>query len=126
MDTEIGWLQQGKNINPEELICLVSTPAHIGKEWRCIFVNGKYVSGSQYMDKGELAVAPEVPTFVIEFAEKIAANNYFLNIFDFVIDIGPEGGDRGGKVVAMGTPEEVANNPKSFTGDYLRKTLKKK
>ncbi|MES3005468.1 MAG: hypothetical protein V4664_00820, partial [Patescibacteria group bacterium] len=44
---------------------------------------------------------------------------------DHVIDIGPEGGVRGGKIVAQGTPEEVANSPKSFTGDYLRKVLKK-
>lgn len=42
---------------------------------------------------------------------------------DFIIDIGPEGGVGGGKVVAKGTPEEVANNPKSFTGKYLKKIL---
>lgn len=45
---------------------------------------------------------------------------------DYIIDIGPEGGDRGGKIVAQGTPEEVANNAKSFTGEYLKRTLKKK
>jgi excinuclease ABC subunit A len=44
---------------------------------------------------------------------------------DYVIDIGPEGGDRGGKIVAKGTPEEIANSPKSFTGEYLRKILKR-
>jgi excinuclease ABC subunit A len=43
---------------------------------------------------------------------------------DFVIDLGPEGGDKGGQVVAYGTPEEVARNPKSYTGQYLRKVLK--
>jgi excinuclease ABC subunit A len=43
---------------------------------------------------------------------------------DYVIDIGPEGGTGGGKVVAKGTPEEVANNPKSHTGKYLKKSLK--
>ncbi len=42
---------------------------------------------------------------------------------DFIIDIGPEGGIGGGRVVAKGTPEEVANNPKSFTGKYLKKVL---
>jgi excinuclease ABC subunit A len=45
---------------------------------------------------------------------------------DYIIDIGPEGGMGGGKVVAKGTPEEVANNPKSHTGKYLVKILKKK
>ncbi len=44
---------------------------------------------------------------------------------DFVIDIGPEGGQGGGQIVAKGTPEEVANNPKSYTGVYLKKALKK-
>ncbi|PCI18991.1 excinuclease ABC subunit A [Candidatus Wolfebacteria bacterium] len=44
---------------------------------------------------------------------------------DYVIDFGPEGGSGGGKIVAKGTPEEVANNPKSHTGKYLRKILKR-
>jgi excinuclease ABC subunit A len=42
---------------------------------------------------------------------------------DYIIDIGPEGGKSGGDVVAKGTPEEVANNPKSHTGTYLKKIL---
>ena len=45
---------------------------------------------------------------------------------DYIIDIGPEGGDRGGKIIARGTPESVAGNPKSYTGFYLKRTLKKK
>ena len=42
---------------------------------------------------------------------------------DYVIDLGPEGGDRGGTVVATGTPEEIARNPSSFTGHYLGPVL---
>ena len=42
---------------------------------------------------------------------------------DWVIDLGPEGGDRGGKVIAFGTPEEVALVPESYTGHYLRTAL---
>ncbi len=42
---------------------------------------------------------------------------------DYVIDIGPEGGAGGGNIVAKGTPEEVAENPKSYTGAYLKKVL---
>ena len=45
---------------------------------------------------------------------------------DHIIDIGPEGGVGGGKVVATGTPESVASNPKSYTGQYLKKVLKRK
>ncbi len=42
---------------------------------------------------------------------------------DHIIDLGPEGGDAGGRIVAEGTPEQVAANPASFTGQYLRKSL---
>ena len=42
---------------------------------------------------------------------------------DYLIDIGPEGGDRGGTVIAQGTPEEVAENPHSYTGQYVKKYL---
>ncbi|MFH1973112.1 MAG: excinuclease ABC subunit UvrA [Patescibacteria group bacterium] len=45
---------------------------------------------------------------------------------DWVIDMGPDGGDRGGEVVAEGTPEDIAKNPKSATGEYLNKALKRR
>ncbi|MBQ8039863.1 MAG: excinuclease ABC subunit UvrA [Lachnospiraceae bacterium] len=44
---------------------------------------------------------------------------------DYIIDIGPEGGDNGGTIVAMGTPEEVAEHPKSYTGIYVKKMLER-
>ena len=44
---------------------------------------------------------------------------------DYIIDIGPEGGDRGGRVVASGTPEEIAAAPGSYTGVYVKKMLEK-
>ncbi|MEK7084456.1 MAG: excinuclease ABC subunit UvrA, partial [Patescibacteria group bacterium] len=43
---------------------------------------------------------------------------------DWIIDLGPEGGDKGGQVVAVGTPEEVAMRKGSFTGEYLRRVVK--
>ena len=46
-----------------------------------------------------------------------------IKVADYLIDLGPEGGDGGGTVVAKGTPEEVAATPGSFTGEYLRKAL---
>jgi len=45
---------------------------------------------------------------------------------DYIIDIGPEGGDKGGTVIAKGTPEEVAKNEKSYTGYYIKKMLEDK
>ena len=44
---------------------------------------------------------------------------------DWIIDLGPEGGDNGGQVVATGTPEQIANNPKSYTGQHLKKFMKR-
>ena len=54
----------------------------------------------------------------------IEHNMDIIKSCDYVLDIGPEGGDGGGELVAKGTPEEVANNEKSYTGKYLKKSLK--
>jgi excinuclease ABC subunit A len=43
---------------------------------------------------------------------------------DWAIDLGPEGGDKGGEVIAVGTPEEVAQNQRSYTGQFLKQVLK--
>ena len=42
---------------------------------------------------------------------------------DHIIDLGPEGGDEGGEIVALGTPEEIVKNKRSYTGQYLKKVL---
>ena len=46
-----------------------------------------------------------------------------IKVADYIIDLGPEGGKKGGEVIAKGTPEEVAENPDSFTGRFLKKIL---
>jgi excinuclease ABC subunit A len=43
---------------------------------------------------------------------------------DWIIDIGPEGGDDGGRIIATGTPEEVADNRKSYTGQFLKQMFR--
>lgn len=53
----------------------------------------------------------------------IEHNMDVIKCADYLIDLGPEGGDGGGTIVATGTPEEVAKNPKSYTGQYLKKYL---
>jgi excinuclease ABC subunit A len=62
------------------------------------------------VDKGNTVVVIEHNLDVIKTA-------------DWIIDLGPEGGDKGGEVVAEGTPEEVAENKNSFTGEYLKEVL---
>jgi len=54
----------------------------------------------------------------------IEHNMDVIKTADYIIDLGLEGGDRGGRIVAKGTPEEVASNPDSYTGMYLKKYLK--
>jgi excinuclease ABC subunit A len=54
----------------------------------------------------------------------IEHNLEVIKIADWIVDLGPEGGDGGGEIVASGTPEEVAKNPRSYTGHYLKPLLK--
>ena len=63
------------------------------------------------VDKGNTVVVIEHNLDVIKCA-------------DWVIDLGPEGGEKGGQIVAVGTPEEIAQNPSSYTGMFLKKYLK--
>lgn len=55
----------------------------------------------------------------------IEHNLDIIKVADYIIDLGPEGGDRGGQLIAAGTPEEVAEIETSFTGRYLKETLAK-
>ncbi len=53
----------------------------------------------------------------------IEHNLDLIKTADHIIDLGPEGGDMGGQIIAQGTPEQVAQNPDSFTGQYLKPLL---
>jgi excinuclease ABC subunit A len=53
----------------------------------------------------------------------IEHNLEVIKTADWVIDLGPEGGDKGGEIVAEGTPEDVAQEPRSYTGSYLKPLL---
>jgi excinuclease ABC subunit A len=64
----------------------------------------------QLVDNGDTVVVIEHNLDVIKTA-------------DYCLDLGPEGGDKGGQIIAVGTPEEIARNPVSYTGQYLRKVL---
>jgi excinuclease ABC subunit A len=65
---------------------------------------------------------------LVEAGDTVVVIEHNLDVIktaDYIIDLGPEGGDRGGTVVATGTPEEVAANPNSYTGHYLQKVLQR-
>jgi excinuclease ABC subunit A len=53
----------------------------------------------------------------------IEHNLEVIKTADWVLDLGPEGGDKGGEIVAEGTPEQVADEPRSYTGGYLKQLL---
>jgi excinuclease ABC subunit A len=53
----------------------------------------------------------------------IEHNLVVIKSADYIVDLGPEGGNRGGMIIATGTPEEIAENPASYTGQYLKKAL---
>ena len=53
----------------------------------------------------------------------IEHNLDLIKTADYIIDLGPEGGDNGGEVVAIGTPEQICKNERSYTGKFLKKYL---
>mgnify|MGYP001144717209 CR=1 FL=1 len=53
----------------------------------------------------------------------IEHNLDIIKVADYIIDLGPEGGDRGGELIAAGTPEDICANPESYTGQYLKTVL---
>ena len=53
----------------------------------------------------------------------IEHNLDMISCSDHIIDLGPEGGDKGGNIIAEGTPEEIIKNKKSYTGRYLKKKI---
>ena len=55
----------------------------------------------------------------------IEHNLDLIKTADHIIDLGPEGGDKGGTVIAEGTPEQVAETPGSYTGEYIRMMLER-
>ena len=56
----------------------------------------------------------------------IEHNLEVIKTADWIVDLGPEGGDAGGRVVAVGTPEDIAANPASYTGHYLKQVLERR
>ena len=65
---------------------------------------------------------------IVEHGDTVLVIEHNLDVIkvaDYIIDLGPEGGNRGGQVIATGTPEEIAKCDKSYTGQYLKKVLNK-
>ena len=90
---------------------------------RTIYVLDEPTTGLHTADVAELL---RVLQKLVDGGNTVLVIEHNLDVIksaDYVLDLGPEGGDRGGEVIACGTPEEVAKNPKSYTGQYLAREL---
>nr|WP_294528069.1 excinuclease ABC subunit UvrA [uncultured Blautia sp.] len=90
---------------------------------RTIYILDEPTTGLHFADVHKLV---EILKRLSEGGNTVVVIEHNLDVIktaDYIIDIGPEGGDRGGTVVACGTPEQVAKNPSSYTGQYVAKYL---
>ena len=90
---------------------------------RTIYILDEPTTGLHFADVHKLVEILHKLTESGNTVVVIEHNLDVINTADYIIDIGPEGGDRGGTVIAKGTPEEVAAVPESFTGQYVSKYL---
>jgi excinuclease ABC subunit A len=90
---------------------------------RTFYVLDEPTTGLHFADIHKLL---EVLTRLVNLGNTVLVIEHNLDVIktaDYVIDLGPEGGEKGGTIVATGTPEEIAENPASYTGTYLRGVL---
>ena len=92
---------------------------------KTLYILDEPTTGLHFADIQKLL---EVLHALVEQGNTVVVIEHNLDVIktaDYIIDMGPEGGDGGGRVVATGTPEQVAENPGSYTGQYLKKVLAK-
>jgi excinuclease ABC subunit A len=90
---------------------------------RTLYILDEPTTGLHYADIEKLL---EVLNRLVDRGNTVVVIEHNLDVIktaDHIIDLGPEGGDKGGDIVAQGTPEEIANNPLSYTGQVLRPVL---
>mgnify|MGYP000968194325 CR=1 FL=1 len=92
---------------------------------RTIYLLDEPTTGLHFADVQKLL---EVLTRLVDSGNTVLVIEHNLDVIktaDYLVDLGPEGGDRGGQVVGAGTPEELAENPNSYTGTFLQEVLDK-
>ena len=91
---------------------------------RTLYILDEPTTGLHFHDVKKLL---EVLQELVDQGNTVVVIEHNLEVIktaDWIVDLGPEGGDGGGEIVAMGTPEEVAKTPRSYTGQYLKPLLK--
>ena len=92
---------------------------------KTLYILDEPTTGLHFEDIAKLL---EVLQSLVDLGNTVVVIEHQLDVIktaDWIIDLGPEGGDRGGMLVACGTPEEILHNPKSYTAQALRKVLRK-
>jgi excinuclease ABC subunit A len=90
---------------------------------RTLYILDEPTTGLHFHDVAKLL---EVLHELVDQGNTVVVIEHNLEVIktaDWIVDLGPEGGDAGGHVVAVGTPEELAANPKSYTGQYLKQVF---
>ncbi len=103
----------------------IKLSAELGKRdtRRTLYLLDEPTTGLHFADVDKLL---QVLQRLVDRGNTVVVIEHNLDVIkcaDWVIDLGPEGGERGGKVIALGTPEQIARKAGSFTGEYLRKVL---
>ena len=128
-DVGLGYLQLGQSATTlsggEAQRVKISSELYRPDTHRTVYLLDEPTVGLHYEDVRKLI---EILQKLVDHGNTVIVIEHNLDLIkcaDYIIDMGPEGGMGGGHVVAKGTPEDVAANPKSYTGTYLKKILKK-
>jgi len=126
-DVGLGYIQMGQPATTlsggEAQRVKLATELSRRSTGRTFYILDEPTTGLHFADIAQLL---QVLQRLVEGGNSVLVIEHNLDVIktaDYVIDLGPEGGDKGGKVVATGTPEEVAQQPNSHTGKYLRRVL---
>lgn len=126
----LGYLQLGQSATTlsggEAQRVKISSELYRAHLQKTIYLLDEPTVGLHYEDVNKLI---EILQRLVDKGNTVVVIEHNLDLIkcsDYIVDIGPEGGMRGGNIVAKGTPEDVARNEKSYTGKYLKKILNRK
>jgi excinuclease ABC subunit A len=129
LDVGLGYVKLGQSATTlsggEAQRVKISSELYRAHMQKTIYLLDEPTVGLHYEDVKKLI---EILTKLVDKGNTVVVIEHNLDLIknaDYVIDIGPEGGERGGQIVARGTPEDIARSTNSYTGKYLKKVLKK-
>jgi excinuclease ABC subunit A len=128
LDVGLGYLKLGQSATTlsggEAQRVKIASELYRPHTQKTIYLLDEPTTGLHYEDVRKLI---EILQQLVNHGNTVMVIEHNLDLVkcaDYIIDIGPEGGKKGGEIVAKGTPEQIAANAKSFTGHYLKKILK--